>query len=256
MKCPIFTKWTILRKHLKEISPKILHEKGECAGTILFNDKDLNSSKVVFNSSGNTDSVYIKIARNHILSFHTHPVAAYINAGCVYGHPSGDDLSEFVRLSLKGVLNHAVFTLEGVYMIQIHPRFVEYVRLLSPELQKELCDDIYKYFRTYHGKRSVENVRKNGYTPREFVKRVNTFRITQTNEYVPEKIFSCVWYFSDNFLQYEGRVDLLWKKIREHSLPIDYTSKLEVTFRFLDLPIEDRTISNITRTLHDCVIKQ
>ena len=128
--------------------------------------------------------------------------------------------------------------------------------MFSPELQKELCDDIYKYFRTYHGKRSVENVRKNGYTPREFVKRVNTFRITQTNEYVPEKIFSCVWYFSDNFLQYEGHVDLLWKKIRELSLPIDYTSKLEVTFRFLDLPIEDRTISNITRTLHDCVIKQ
>ena len=76
MKCPTFTKWTILRKHLDEISPKILHEKTECAGTILFNNKDLNSTKVVFNSAGNTDSVYIKIAQKHILSFHTHPVEA------------------------------------------------------------------------------------------------------------------------------------------------------------------------------------
>ena len=85
----------------------------------------------------------------------------------------------------------------------------------------------------------VKNVRKNAYTPREFVKKVNTFRITQTNAYVPPKIFSCVWYFSDNFLQYEGHVDLLWKKIRERSLPIDYTSTLDVTFRFLDIPVED-----------------
>ena len=252
-KCPSFVRWIISKQHLHEVSPKLLQEKNETAGAIIFNNTDHTSSNVVFNSTGKTDSVLIQVKRNHLLSFHTHPAAAYIHAGCVYGHPSGDDLAEFVRLSLQGVLNHAVFTLEGIYLIQIHPRFVEFVRRLKEPLQEELFHSIYVFFRRFHGKRTLQNVKKKKYTPREFVSSVNTFKVNQKMKYKYHKVFSCVWYFSDNFLQFEKHPDELWKQIKQHTIPVTYHSTSEVSFQFLDLPIEERTLSTITRTVEQCV---
>ena len=113
--CNKFTKWTIKTEHANTPTDKLLHSIKEEAGAILFNNtSDTMSSSVVFNSEGQSDSVRINLGNNHMVSFHTHPAKAYIDNNCVYGHPSGDDISHFIRLSLRGALNHAVFTLERV----------------------------------------------------------------------------------------------------------------------------------------------
>ena len=78
------------------LTDKLLHSLKEEAGAIIFNNiNDTTSSSVIFNSEGKSDSIRINLANNHIVSFHTHPAKACIDNGCVYGHPSSDNISHF-----------------------------------------------------------------------------------------------------------------------------------------------------------------
>lgn len=249
-----FTRWRIDKKHLDEITP-LLFTESEQAGTIMFDDVQPVSSRVIVNSHGKKTEVSIKIDRTHMISFHTHPCEAYKNSYCIYGHPSGDDLREFVRLSTKGIMNHAVFTLEGIYIVQVHPKFTRFYKSLSPYFKKDINNVIYDYFRNFHHKRTINNVIKTKYTPREFVQACNTFHINNTlskTQYTHDKIFSCVWFYTNNFLDFEHRPHDRWKFIEEKTLPVHYNDNINVEFQFLYLDPEERTLSNVLDTLTDC----
>ena len=260
--CKKFTKWTIKTEHANTPTNKLLHSIKEEAGAILFNNtSDTMSSSVVFNSEGQSDSVRINLGNNHMVSFHTHPAKAYVDNNCVYGHPSGDDISHFIRLSLRGALNHAVFTLEGLYIVQIHPRFVRYMLRLSHSDQEKILDKLYKYFSVYHGKRTYTYVKRTGYTPREFVKECNSMTLKKLNlpeslfdeRKFPKRLISCVWFFTDDMKSNEKNYDKLWNDIQNKTISVTYTNrKKPITFPFLMLNQSNRTLHNVLHTIQEC----
>ena len=262
-RCCNITKWTIKPEHLNRLSNIILHADTEQAGAIVFDDEHLISSNIILNSSGDKDSVHINLDDNHIISFHTHPITAYIQAQCIYGHPSGDDIREFVRLSTSGALNHGVFSVEGFYLVQVHPRMVRYMRNLTEENRGIVLDAIYQYFRIYHGKRMYKNVRYNGYTPRQFVKACNSMKLTDLNlpdgkidkSRFPKRVISCVWFFTDTVKQNEKDYDKVWNDIQKRSVVISYTKRINpVTFPFLELKQSDRRLKTIMQQVDQCVL--
>ena len=80
------SKWTIKPEHVNHLSDIILKSETEQAGAIVFDDENMISSNIILNSSGDKDSVHINLSDNHIISFHTLPISAYIQAQCIYGH--------------------------------------------------------------------------------------------------------------------------------------------------------------------------
>ena len=230
---------------------------------IVFDDENMISSNVILNSTGDKDSVHINLSENHIISFHTHPITAYIQAQCVYGHPSGDDIREFVRLSTSGALNHGVFAVEGFYLVQVHPRMVRYMQKLSNENRSIVLDAIYHYFKIYHGRRMYKNVKYSGYTPRDFIKACNSMKLTDLNlsngnldaSRFPKRVLSCVWFFTDTTKQNERDYDKLWDDIQKRNVTISYTNRINpITFPFLELKQSDRRLKKIIEKLDQCML--
>ena len=261
-----FTTWVIKIEHIHLVSETLLQSPTEVAGAILFDNDAMLSSNIIFNSRGKNDSVNIHLDKNHMVSFHTHPAIAYIEAGCVYGHPSGDDIREFVRLSLEGALNHAVFTLEGIYIVQIHPLFVTYMLNLTDTNKQTILSLIFKYFSVFHGKRSFHNVKRNHYTPREFVKECNNLTLTKLNlpedefdsSMYPSKLISCVWFIADHVKKCEKNYDKLWTDIKTRSLPTRFDkrkTRIEFPFLMLKNPA-DRTLKTVLKRVLHCTLKQ
>ena len=264
MSCQIST-WIIQPKHLNEVCDALFNTNIEKAGAILFNKKKMISSDVIFNSNGEKASVKIELKNNHMISFHTHPTDAYIDAKCVYGHPSGDDIREFTRLAGYGALNHGVFALEGFYLVQIHPKFIKYVMKQSKENIQHILNGLYLYFRDFHGQRSYSNVKKTNYTPRIFVEACNKFKLQDMNLpktkfnplKFPKKILSCVWFFSDNLIEYEKDYDSMWKIICSQKYKVSYSNRTyPICFIFFKLHKDDRNLNKIIDTLKHCVLSE
>ena len=257
-----FTPWILSKNHAEHISRTLLETNNEIAGAVIFDKQTTSSSKIIFTEHGKQDSVRISLQKNHMLSFHTHPAIAYRQAGCVYGHPSGDDIREYLKLCMDGALNHAVFTLEGVYIIQIHPLMVTFMLKLNRKQRDKILNYIFAYFREFHGKRTYANVKATKYTPREFVKECNGFSLlnlkSNSNFHdfptFPNRILCCVWFFSDNFKKYENDIDSLWYEIQRNSLQVTFNNlHIPISFSFLMLRPIDRTLSNVLINVKDCV---
>lgn len=259
--CPTLDRWIVQVAHLEHASDSLTVDNKEKAGAILFENEGFNSSRVITNSKGAKDSVSIIIQKDHMLSFHTHPVAAYVNAQCIYGHPSGDDLSEYCRLSVSGAINHAVFTVEGVYIIQVHPVFVNYLISLDTGQFNTLCEAIYDHFLIYHGRRGYIHIRDKepSYTPHIFVDAVNTFQLSDaisTTKY-RDRVMSCVWYYSDNYKLFRDRSPTdLWQALNNGSVLLSYKLQKEpVSFPFLSLNTDERTISQVKNVMQTCATR-
>ena len=257
-----FTQWILSKNHAEHISRTLLETNNEIAGAVIFNKQTTSSSKIIFTEHGKKDSVRILLQKNHMLSFHTHPAVAYRQAGCVYGHPSGDDIREYIKLCMDGALNHAVFTLEGVYIVQIHPLMVTFMLKLNKKQRDKILNYIFVYFREFHGKRTYSNVKTTKYTPRQFVEKCNMFsllKLSYNSNFqdfppFPNRILCCVWYFSDNFKKYEHDIDSLWHEIQCNNLQVTFNKlRVPISFSFLMLKPIDRTLSNVLINVKDCV---
>ena len=66
--------------------------------------------------------------------FHTHPPICYRSNNCVLGWPSGMDM--VYTLSQENILVHFVFTIEGIYTIQVTPTFKYMYSKLSPSCRR------------------------------------------------------------------------------------------------------------------------
>jgi len=163
---------------------------------------------------------------------------------------------------MDGALNHAVFTLEGVYIIQIHPLMVTFMLKLNRKQRDKILNYVFTYFREFHGKRTYSNVKATKYTPREFVKECNVFSLlnlkSNSNFHdfptFPNRILCCVWYFSDNFKKYENDIDSLWHEIQRNNLRVTFNKlRIPISFSFLMLRPIDRTLSNVLVNVKDCV---
>jgi len=126
---------------------------------------------------GNADSVYTP---NDVINFHTHPISAYNQGDTVWGWPSGEDIRETIKFSLAGNKAHLVFSVEGLYTIQISPCKIRKMKQLTDEERGILIFIIEEYFKTTHNFRGVKEVndlaKKNIYiNPYSYVDFVNTF---------------------------------------------------------------------------------
>jgi hypothetical protein len=140
---------------------------------------DNNNNVVGVNKTkGESDSVYTP---NNVINFHTHPVSAYNNGGTVWGWPSGEDVRESIKFSLAGNKAHLVFSVEGLYTIQISPCKIKKMKqLLNDEERGVLIFIIEEFFKSTHNFRGVQEV--NGLAkqqmfinPYSYVDFVNTF---------------------------------------------------------------------------------
>ena len=157
---------------------KQLDKKYEVAGTIYCDDSD-NPVHVDINK-GESDSVYTP---NNVINFHTHPISAYNNAETVWGWPSGEDMRESIKFALAGNKAHLVFTVEGLYSIQVNPcKLKKMKELLNSEERGILIFMVEEYFKTTHNFRGLSEVnglsKKNILiTPYSFIEFANSFNL-------------------------------------------------------------------------------
>lgn len=114
--------WIIDKSFMEKIYKSLYKDSDEIAGKIFFEDylcnKEVCNKKIkdYTISKGNGASVLTPFG---IINFHTHPKSAYEGENAKYGWPSGEDMRQSLEFADKGCLVHLVFTLEGVYVINV-----------------------------------------------------------------------------------------------------------------------------------------
>ena len=155
-----------------------LSQKYEVAGTI-YCDESNNPVSIDINK-GQAESVYTP---NNVINFHTHPISAYKGGRTVWGWPSGEDIRETIKFGLAGNKAHLVFTVEGLYTIQVNPcKLKKMKEKLDDQQRGILIFMIEEYFKTTHNFRCVNEVNqlaKNEIviTPYSFIDFANSFTL-------------------------------------------------------------------------------
>jgi hypothetical protein len=167
----------IPNKEIKRVYKNIT-KNYEVSGVLKYN-KDNTFQKTTI-QKGEETSVYTP---NHVINFHTHPTSAYINNETVWGWPSGEDMRESIKFGLAGNKGHLVFSVEGVYTIQLNPCKIKAIREnLSDDERGILIFMLEEYFKTTHNFRCVEEVNKLSQTrqfinPYTYIDFVNNFEL-------------------------------------------------------------------------------
>ena len=157
----------------------LLKKPYEVAGYLICDDNN-NVTGVKINK-GDSQSVSTP---NNVINFHTHPVSAYNNGKTVWGWPSGEDIRESIKFALAGNKAHIVFTVEGIYTIQVSPCKIEKIKeLLDSSERGVLIFLIEEYFKTTHNFRGVQEVNDLAKTnrfinPYSYVDFANTFDLS------------------------------------------------------------------------------
>ena len=155
---------------------KNLHHKNEVSG-VFYVDNDDQVTHVDQNE-GDAGSVYTP---NNVINYHTHPIHAYRNGKTCYGSPSGEDYRETLKFALNGNKAHLVFTVEGLYTIQVSPcKIKKMIELLTDTERGILIFMVEEYFKTTHEFRCVDELNDLGknVTPYSFVDFANTFDLS------------------------------------------------------------------------------
>jgi len=157
---------------------KNLYNKNEVSGVLYFDSN--NELRHIDKNVGNAESVYTP---NNVINYHTHPINAYRNGKTAYGAPSGEDYRETLKFALAGNKAHLVFTVEGLYTIQVSPCKIKKLQeLLNDEQRGILIFFIEEYFKTTHGFRCTDELNELStnnihLSPYSFVDFANNFDI-------------------------------------------------------------------------------
>lgn len=125
-----------------------------------------------------------------MINFHTHNFPNYVSEECIFGSPSGDDMRECIRFGLQGNLCHLVFALEGTYVIQVNPCYLNILKRnikFSDKIQGDTARGgivylIETYFKATHGHRAKKynkNMEKKKLPicqPQDWIKFANNFK--------------------------------------------------------------------------------
>lgn len=144
--------------------------------------KPVQKSKIDKFNKGSATSVKTS---DGYCNFHTHPFSCYKGEQTMWGWPSGEDMRECIGFMLRNNLFHLVFTLEGIYLIQVNPNFLSILlddEKLGKLIEKPINDKesknkneflhadrvrgliislIESYFKATHGHRGIEYNLKN-----------------------------------------------------------------------------------------------
>jgi hypothetical protein len=159
---------------INQIQPE-LTKNYEISGVINCN----STNKVVgfSKNKGNKDSVFTP---NHVINFHTHPISAYNEGNTVWGWPSGEDIRETIKFALAGNKAHIVFTVEGIYVIQVNSCKVKKLKTVLDSVERGiLIFIIEEYFKCTHNFRCIDELSKlkNRITPESYIHYINNFNL-------------------------------------------------------------------------------
>ena len=157
---------------------KNLYHKNEVSGVFYCDDHDQVTH--IDKNEGDTGSVYTP---NNVLNYHTHPIHAYKNGKTAFGSPSGEDYRECLKFALNGNKAHLVYTVEGLYTIQVSPCKIKKMKELLDDVERGvLIFLIEEYFKTLHDFRCIDELndlasRDIHINPYSYIDFANTFDI-------------------------------------------------------------------------------
>ena len=157
---------------INQIQPE-LTKNYEISGVI--NCNGTNEVVGFSKNKGDKDSVYTP---NHVINFHTHPISAYKEGNTAWGWPSGEDIRETIKFALAGNKAHMVFTVEGLYVIQINSCKVKKLKNMLDSVQRGvLIFIIEEYFKCTHNFRCIDEISKLDVkiTPESYIHYINNF---------------------------------------------------------------------------------
>lgn len=179
----VVTPWTIPGEITNRGILPVMLADHEYAGTFRVHESGTAKSISVCNKGG---AASVKATDGYI-NFHTHPASCYLEGETVWGWPSGEDMRECISFALKGNLAHLIFTMEGVYSIQVNPNIAyairqdKFLRGMFGSVDRSrgvLCSVIESYFKCTHGHRTLEWFEENpGTRPEAWVEFCNGFRL-------------------------------------------------------------------------------
>ena len=170
-------KLKIPQKHINDILQDLL-KKVEISGVLICDNN--NNIVSVKKQQGHADSVSTD---NNVVNFHTHPISAYNNADTIWGWPSGEDIRESIKFGLAGNKAHMVFTVEGVYTIQISPCKLKKMKEKLNDRERgvliALIEEYFKCTHNFRGTDEVNNYNKKGVSinPYSWVDFINNFEL-------------------------------------------------------------------------------
>jgi len=137
-----------------EYAGDFLLQREEYGGTCT---KKGGCNVVKFNSMNKGDNYSVK-TKDGYCNFHTHPLSCYLGEKTIWGWPSGEDMRETIRFMLYGNVIHLIFTIEGVYTVQVNPNYISTLRSNKITNQERglLVSLIETYFKSTHGFRNIE----------------------------------------------------------------------------------------------------
>jgi hypothetical protein len=139
-----------------------LYAAEEYSGRFQFElKKDKMVSELLDFKKGNSNSVETVPG---MINFHTHNYPNYMSEKCIFATASGDDMRECVRFGLQGNLCHLVFAMEGTYVIQVNPCYLNILKRdikFSDKIKGDTARGaivylIECYFKATHGHRTKE----------------------------------------------------------------------------------------------------
>ena len=131
-------------------------------------------------------------APESVCNFHTHPLICYtgeyeknkrdqLEARCIWGWPSGEDIRECIVFNRKGNEMHLVFALEGAYLIHVNPYITD---LIMDDIDKNVAGMVISIienkFQYTHEFRSYDYNKllgRNIITPQDWITFINNFRL-------------------------------------------------------------------------------
>ncbi|AOM63428.1 hypothetical protein [Heterosigma akashiwo virus 01] len=180
--------WKIKKQDANKVLRTLIHNKYEEGGSLSFDD-NYETNNVEITNIGNAMNVKTPDA---LVNFHTHPLISYQQNKAIFGHPSGEDMRECIRFAMVGNSCHIVFTLEGIYTIQVQPKIITIFSGMKDEERSFIIHIIELYFKQFHKYRTIYYYQRKtkkkctlkDYNPFIFVDKCNLFTMNELVNFV------------------------------------------------------------------------
>ena len=215
--------WKLKGHHIEGIY-KTFDKNFESAGKIEFNLENNNmiSSKIKKINEGDKNSVVTPLS---IINYHVHPYQCYIDEKVIWGWPSGEDLRQTILFAIGGNFAHIVFSLEGLYVMEVNPCFIKFLQSLPDQDKSVIIAWIEILGKSTHELRGLDVNKRKLVKPQEWLKFVNNLNVDITQNTKKCGIIKCdkVTFFDNNKLVFKNLEHYL--NLYYPNIELDYTSK-------------------------------
>ena len=119
------------KKIIKEIYDKFLFYNREVGGIMVGKKTKEGYSLEIQKITEGKD--FIVSTPVDLINWHVHPFICYTAFDCFLGWPSGLDMGYLFRNYIFGLVSHFLFSVEGIYLIQLNPLIMLLLRFLPKD---------------------------------------------------------------------------------------------------------------------------